>query len=681
MASNTVPAKDKPIKRPRTSTACTSCRSKRSKCDGAKPTCGTCRGLGVVCVYDLTNDRRKPFTKDVVTALQMKIDSLESQLAAMHMNQGSTLPAGVQFYGGNPLAPRNIPTDVFQGGLALNVHSELRFYGPTSSYRAVLAENSRVPKDLVAAARASSLTKAPIHGATPTDPSIPRRPPYLDPDFELSLVRLAFEYAFSLFQLVSEREFYADWRMNPTKRTANFSPFLFNVVLAIGSRYLDPLDPAWPREICSDPNDPSTRGDVYIAWSRNLIDQEWYHPDISTIRALNLLAIYLAGRGLDGPCWMFSGQSLRLCEDFGLHLGIHRLSHGCGEISDGVLAARRDAFHSTFITDVMLSMYIGRNITFKSEDIDQAIPPVMTDTEFDVPMHRSSCFHWATRLALIASKLMSTVYDLRAGISIASRQVVVPEIHLALETWYHELPSHLRATGTPIAKAPHPHIIGLNLMYWTIMIQLHRPFFRRVNAEKTVNVSTEKCLASAKHVVRLVKLQKDAHGLRYVPPVFQHACFCAGTILALSAVEDGLSGTGPEDDAARRAKAKMDLRSLVAALHEVGDTWRTAHTSATVLEALMAEWIVADLGASGSAGVQGDPAAAAAVPQIQSDSAAVFTFPFMFPSWDLPQSMDGSLDDFMELLNPVASEGSALPQTTVPQKDTGVWNSEFLEFV
>lgn len=41
--------------------------------------------------------------------MQMRIDALEYELAALHMTTGSTpLPTGVQFYGGPALAPRSV---------------------------------------------------------------------------------------------------------------------------------------------------------------------------------------------------------------------------------------------------------------------------------------------------------------------------------------------------------------------------------------------------------------------------------------------------------------------------------------------------------------------------------------------------------------------------------------------
>lgn len=183
-----------------------------------------------------------------------------------------------------------MPTDAFQGGLALNAHvrreggadrhaykllilldlagqNELRFYGPTSSYRAVLADSSRLERSQVESARAFSLTRAPVRGALPHDPQLPRRPPRLTDEDRARLLRHAFDNCLSQFGLVDERAFYRDLKECSQLRTAHYSPFLLNIVLAIGSRYLATDDPI-SFEVCAIPNDPSTRGDVFINWAR-----------------------------------------------------------------------------------------------------------------------------------------------------------------------------------------------------------------------------------------------------------------------------------------------------------------------------------------------------------------------------------------------------------------------------
>lgn len=196
--------------------------------------------------------------------------------------------------------------DNFRGGLALNAHGELRYYvrrlsflfsglpagrdglgmpsapysnlscslmgrsspsqGPTSSYRSVLVATPCPPELPSAAAspaagatatlqalRSYSLTRAPIPTAAPCEPVCPTRPPDLSPDLKARLFRLAFEFCFSHYNIVPERQFYQDLQMYPTERTQFYSPFLMHVVLAVGCRYLQPGDnyPPEVRQSCS----------------------------------------------------------------------------------------------------------------------------------------------------------------------------------------------------------------------------------------------------------------------------------------------------------------------------------------------------------------------------------------------------------------------------------------------
>lgn len=64
-----------------------------------------------------------------------------------------------------------------------------------------------------------------------------------------------------------------------SERTSNYSPFLYNVILAIGARYLDP-DEDYSPEICGLIGDHDTRGDVFVTWARYLFDQELYNPKV-----------------------------------------------------------------------------------------------------------------------------------------------------------------------------------------------------------------------------------------------------------------------------------------------------------------------------------------------------------------------------------------------------------------
>jgi hypothetical protein len=234
---------------------------------------------------------------------------------------------------------------------------------------------------------------------------------------------------------------------------------------------------------------------VFANWARYLVDQELYNPGLSTIRGLLVLGLYLAGRGFDGPCLMFVKSALTLAIDFGLNLGINRLTMNMGvTISEETIVGRRDCFWSAFASDNIASLYIGRPPSYTPDMIDVSLPPVVSEDDFVEPHYRSSAFHWSSKLMVIASKILATVYSLRPGVSLQARHAVVPELNLLLAEWcvslfhllrtllilrsrrYHGLPSYLRASGSDPSKAPHPHIIVLQMSYNMLFISLHRPF-------------------------------------------------------------------------------------------------------------------------------------------------------------------------------------------------------------
>ena len=76
-------------------------------------------------------DNSRPYTKSIVQAMQLRIDTLEAQLEAMTVQSGAPtgtntpaggqaapLPSGLDVYGGPSLVPKHTPLDAFQGGLA-----------------------------------------------------------------------------------------------------------------------------------------------------------------------------------------------------------------------------------------------------------------------------------------------------------------------------------------------------------------------------------------------------------------------------------------------------------------------------------------------------------------------------------------------------------------------------------
>ncbi|KAK4057784.1 hypothetical protein OIO90_001003 [Microbotryomycetes sp. JL221] len=540
----------------------------------------TKQAMYVTREWDLESDKRKPYTREVVEALQQQIASLEAKIASMSAlsaSSPSTL-AGISPPSAASLQTTDATNDSLAGGLAHNAHGE----GPGSAM-SVLADAAASSEGL-RAARHAALTQAPNPLAIITHEP-PPPPPVLPPEVSSRILRNAFEYALPAFCLVDERSFYADMAEYPTSSTQHYSPFMLYILLGIGCRYLDPNEAGFPVEVCSDPSDRSTRGDRFIDYARYILDNEWHFPKLSTLRALASLSLYMVGkRGFDGASWLHIGSATRVGENFGLHLGIHHLSAPEPNVENDVIRSRQETFFAIFGHEVFMSMHIGRNGTFRPDEFDQQPPPVDPLKDFDQPMYRSSALHWAAKLAIIVSKILACVYA-RRGIGLAARRAEVPALHLELQTWYHALPGHIKVSAADGTKSPHPHIICLNLMYWLSLIHLHRPFFAKVSSDAVQPSSTEKCLLAASHILRLVKVQQKSHGFRVVHPFFMHAAFAAGTILAMSCTQRGISPTMLQDEQ-RQAQAGKDLRVIITALKEISSTWSAASGVADTLQAL-----------------------------------------------------------------------------------------------
>lgn len=110
--------------------------------------------------------------------------------------------------------------------------------------------------------------------------------------------------------------------------------------------------------------------------------------------------------------------------------------------------------------------------------------------------------------------------------------------------------------------------------------------------------------------------------------VFPSAAFCCGTVLTLSASEDGISET-PSQDTARRSQAKADLRLVIEALKEAGQTWTTAQTSAHILEGPLALII-----ARGAPGLTHPHSLPPDMPSTSSDLDLSLTTPALLDQWE-----------------------------------------------
>lgn len=124
------------------------------------------------------------------------------------------------------------------------------------------------------------------------------------------LLALYFCWEYPTFASLSKEHFLRDFQDG---RQRYCSPILVNALLALGCRFS--TQPK-TREF---PNDPYSSGDHFFKEALRLLNDETDHHSLTVIQALGIMSIREASCGRDSESWYYSGQSIRLAIEMGLH--------------------------------------------------------------------------------------------------------------------------------------------------------------------------------------------------------------------------------------------------------------------------------------------------------------------------------------------------------------------------
>jgi hypothetical protein len=132
-----------------------------------------------------------------------------------------------------------------------------------------------------------------------------------DTDLVEHLMALYFCWEYPTFAPLSKEHFLEDFRKGNPRHC---SSLLVNSILSIGSRF-SPKASAQ-----TDPGDSNSAGDHFFAEALRILDAESNHHKLTTIQALGLMSIREASYGRSTESIYYSGQSVRIAIEMGLHL-------------------------------------------------------------------------------------------------------------------------------------------------------------------------------------------------------------------------------------------------------------------------------------------------------------------------------------------------------------------------
>ncbi|KIY00691.1 uncharacterized protein Z520_03356 [Fonsecaea multimorphosa CBS 102226] len=530
MQSTTLQAK----KRTRIAVACTSCRGRKSRCNGGEPSCRQCSELGVQCVYErLPRKQIKPPKKQA--NYRRRLRALEDTVRDFVQNQHPMQHAVLSKHDrepNNPLDGQQEPrsrhqesrspvcstsNSLEQNGDEDTVDGMATVTSPKTMNSMVLGPSSNIAFlrqvfDATAAAL-HALGKTSLSGnalyrtyissdATPVNTvsklrsaNQQRLDSHLLPSDSHArhLIRLFFSNIGMLFPVVHESEclrVYCTAKMEGSAAVSQSWLCLLNVIFALGTCASTTHDGIAGRD--------EETAEVFIEKAEALaVHITMKSADLKAVQCLLLIAQYCQGTQRPDEAWHLHGLAVRAAIQLGLHW-THTYTH----LKPLECELRKRTWFGCVILDRMLSMTLGRPCTISDELLQLDLPvDIGLDAVSRGPASTASgqsatpntvCLFIATIqlydvLGDIIKKLYGSNVDADVQQSVPALLGTISHLEHKLEVWKQNLPPQLqqlpleiKATGS---DSPSPAFapvfdrlsVILTLRYLNTRILLHRP--------------------------------------------------------------------------------------------------------------------------------------------------------------------------------------------------------------
>ncbi|CRG88732.1 Quinic acid utilization activator [Talaromyces islandicus] len=479
-------------KRRRVALACGTCRSRKSRCDGARPKCSLCRELGQECVYQqVGSSPNLTVGKEYVAQLEHRIEQIEefirplregraeitpvksfplpeeNDLYRHHTSTAAGDPSSITgnfsshqgSHNTNEIGEADTSEDSIDGMAAISFQYEqdAGFFGPSSN----IAFMRHISKAISQATyRNPSLLSVPSndnkHGNEMTNASQPhahterirnKQNPrevniYALPSEEQSwdLIEQYFSKTGQLLPFIHEqsvRETYFQMKRNDSTKVRRTWLGLLNIIFAIAL------------SLCTDSDMPAQQrideSDVFYQRANALCDRESRrNASLEMVQYLLVLGQYLQGTQKSVQAWTTHGLAITAAFQLGIHSPEANKAFPALECE-----IRKRTWFGCVLLDRTLSMTFGRPCIIPQSYIRLELPSVEMQVLGRTPQpetctHRDGCFFTAAiQLYVVMYNIIDTCYDQNLGLSTSetSYDIVskVLEGDRQLDEWRHGL--------------------------------------------------------------------------------------------------------------------------------------------------------------------------------------------------------------------------------------------------
>ncbi|KAI0155061.1 fungal-specific transcription factor domain-containing protein [Hypoxylon sp. FL1284] len=587
------------------STACIACRRRKSKCDGALPSCAACASVyGTECIYDPNSDhRRKGVYREKIDSMKARNSTLQILIEAILNAEEDDVPEIVKRIRTcdslDSVAESILKQEDF-GSVVLDDEDQLQDDYTTDlpveelrlengSTRFIGGTSHLIHWDIHGAPNPEY--EASVMNAADIDPITSWSDVTKNVDEVKHLLNMYFNWHYPYFTTLSRSLFFRDflkgkYNMSPNK-TAYCSPLLVNAMLALGCHFSDAA--------CAyaTAGDSWTKGDHFFAEAKRLIvdNDEYEKPRLATVQALALMSVREAGCGREAKGWVYSGMSFRMAQDLGLNLDIGGIRSDSDNFDEQEIDARRVTFWGCFLFDKAWSNYLGRlpqlpknsysvpkYDVFPDEDAEAWCP--YTDGGFDEsakqPSRTRTIGLQLSKLCEISSDLLLFFYHpthIGRSSGKAAELKKLSELHRRLEDWRKELPKELEPKEGQL-----PNAILMHMFFHLQYIHLFRPFLKYSPSTSPLppHVSPRRiCTANAGAISKLMRLYKKLYNLRQICNIAVYMLHSACTIHILNLPEK---------------TARRDIIHGVKHLEEIAEDWLCGRRTLSIISVLARKW-------------------------------------------------------------------------------------------
>ncbi|GLI76194.1 hypothetical protein PoHVEF18_004465 [Penicillium ochrochloron] len=434
----------------------------------------------------------------------------------------------------------------------------------------------------------------------------------VDQALEDHLVELYFTWQNPSIYVV-DKEMYMTARLkwrNEFDDTPFYSEVLTNAMCAIGSAFEARYHPTFITF-------PKSLAEFFADRAKALLEIELDSPCVATVQALVLMSCHEGASNRDARGWLYSGMSMRLAFDLGLHLDMTSYVNQ-GDMSAHEADVRRAAFWGSYIADHFWGFYLGRPFRMNAGDVSVPKPASTLGAEKEGIWHPyglqatskiledglQNPTELISRQFVVLWEMVSPVGHILYGCSDISRhdlQRLTFQVTEDLFAWKANLPSTLQIDLDDDATPKLPHLLILHMQYHQIIIFFHRPWVSKSYIQPRAprqgpgyHHARRMCVESATAVARLLHIYEKHYTFRRMNNQVVAIIFSAALMLLFVTVSSSpLMPSKPGESSTahpRNAEMVAYLNLCFRALDELGQSFENAKRTRDYLVTLQRRW-------------------------------------------------------------------------------------------